>query len=1682
MAAHDNSSINPQWLIVSLFLACTPWPAVGLADEKNTYDVGVSVVDITPDYPIRLNGFGNRRAECEGVSQRIFAKALAISQHGQPPLVLVTLDSLGIRTTMVDEAAARLKVSHKLPRQNLAITFTHSHCTPKVNGACDNIFSSAIADDHQRHIDQYTDELTNDIVEAAQQALDSMQESQLAWATGQVTFAKNRRPNGGPVDHDLPMLVVSDAATGKLRAVYVSYACHCTTLSFNKINGDWAGYAVTMIERQVPGAVALVSIGAGSNQKPQSGVVADKVDVAEAQGVQIATEVRRLLDGKLRPITGTPKSVLNQIALPLNKLPTREELVEQTGKGRPTDQYNATTQLARLDRGDALLTKIAYPIQTWTFGDSLCMTFLAGEVCVDYSVRLKTELDRKRFWLNTYSNDFCSYIPSERLVQEGGYGGGSEVPYFALPATLKSGLEQLIIDEVHRQVPIPFHAAKGTQGVAPKPPQESLQCMTTNDGLQIQLVASEPNISDPVAIDFGPDGRLWVAEMADYGRGVYETFDQASRVKWLRDEDGDGFFETTKTFVDGLRFPTDVKVWRDGVLICDAPDILFAVDTDQDGVADSVTKMFSGFEVKNAQARVNSLRFGLDGWIYGSCGLFGGDIVCHKTGATVNCSNRDFRINPDTGVIQPISGRTQQGRSRNDWGDWFGCSNGTLLRAIPSDDAYLVRNPQVPLTSPNGLIADANAHQLFPPENLVTFELSGTPGKATSACGMDIYRDILLGDEYPGDAFTCEPVHQSVHRIDLSPAGHGFAGKRGAAEQDREFLSSTDRWFRPVQARSGPDGALWVVDMYRYVIEHSRWIPKATLDDVDVFAGMGRGRIYRVLPSNTERENVVPKLDSLSASELVELLNSPNGTVRDLVHQMLLWRSDDAFVPELRELIRSESSAIGAGHALSILITIGALDETDLLTTIAARDTELIRLSVQLSEPFLDQSSQLRNAVLQLAEHESPRVRRQVALSLGVLATKEAATTLVALLRRNQHDAFVHSAALNSVTAATVPDVLSGYLALKSGEQSDLIQRQLLQLAVSIGDEATVNTALSNMPPVKNSLQFAATFVSVLNSPDQRQKSASIRINDAVGKRMNNDFENAFRTVETADAKSSDETQLKIALLILGRPQGAGANRIQSMSKILSPRFSTTLQQAALDSMMSTAVPDAAETIAAACPSLSYELQTTAINGVLSLRNGPPTLLEAIQSGALQSAVLNASHRSQLLSSSDIDVRQLAEQLFAAGATTDRSTVVESMSAVLQLKGEAQQGRDVFRKRCSACHRLEDHGHVVGPDLRALTNRDPQWLLTAMLDPNKNVDGRYTSWSAATENGKTVSGMLAEETTTAIRLREAGGKEHIIPRVEIEEFRTSGKSVMPEGLERDMTAQDFRNVIAYLSSMFETKNIVDGPLPRRPPEIAPYLLDESQPVELREKVIHQRPGMGPTILSLLVADLETDNLQEEYRRMPWIWRVAIAVGKRNDGGEIRDTLQMCVPRNGEPLRHWQAVVIGGGLINGISQLGISPGLRMDEILNGLPQVRSSWPSALSRAAKMADDESVKAGTRYDALRMVALQSPETAVQHLQRHLTSDAERQLQMGAVSGLIDVETAEADRLLADAIPWLKARNRFLALEGMLRTDARAALLAQRVRSDRLSIEAAEAQQLTQHKVEKIRRRAIETFAATN
>jgi putative membrane-bound dehydrogenase-like protein len=1691
--------------------------------ESEIYQVGFAKVDITPEYPIRLNGFGNRRAESEGVSQPIFARAMAISQADGSPLVVVAIDNLGIRLTHVDKVARRLKRSRQLPRQNFVLTFTHSHCAPKVSGACDNIFSQTIPAEHQQRIDQYTGELVDAITASAQQAIDSRQPSTLGWSVGTVGFAKNRRTPGGPVDHDLPTLVVRDAESKQVRGVYVSYACHCVTLRFNKISGDWAGYAAEMIERQFPGSVALVSIGAGSDQNPTE-VTPDDIQIAQRQGTEIASEVERLAAGQQRSVAGAVRASWQRIDLPLNQLPTREQLIEIAEQGaRPTDRHNASTQIARLDRGEELLSAIDYPIQTWAFGDSLCITFLAGEVCVDYALRLKRELDATRFWLITYSNDFCSYIPSERLVREGGYGGGGETPYFALPTTLAAGLEQRIVDEVHRQVPAAFAvpligerqpdakalaagedegprqrgpsgATASVQGVAAKSPQDSLRCLRTHQGLQISIAASEPLVRDPVAIDFGLDGCLWVAEMPDYGRGVYENFTQTGRVRCLRDQDSDGIFDSATTFVDGLRFPTDVKAWRDGLLICDAPEITFARDTDGDGEADKIETLFSGFEVLNAQARVNSLRYGLDNWVYGSCGLFGGQIKSHQTGVVTDLTGRDFRIKPDTGEIEAVTGRTQQGRCGNDWGDWFGCSNGSLLRHYADDDRYLRRNPFVAASSPSGLTGPAEAYRLFPPENLVRFELTGPPGKATSACGLGIYRDVALGQQYLGNAFTCEPVHQLVHRIQLTPEGLGYKAERGEGETNSEFLTSTDRWFRPVQARTGPDGALWVVDMYRYVIEHPRWIPQATLAELDVFAGQQLGRIYRIASAATRSRQPGPEptakqqpqnLTIKSNVELAHLLESSNGTLRDMAHQLLVWRDAQEVTQTLAGIVNESDLPQAKIHALAVLDALGELKIDLLLPALHEEHAEVLRHAIRLSEPFLDESVPVRAAVGKLAAHQNPRVRRQVAWSLGETVHADAATLLVALASRQEPVAHVRSAALSSIGRENAQRILRHYVELPKQQQVPTMLREIVVSAIRLGQVGEIEPAIRLVTDDETSYALLAI---VLDAADARIGDAAIEFSDDL----------RLRVQQIHDAAIAD---LSVdSLVLLGRYRGGATQALLSsgpesshsiervndaMAGLLTAQRPVPMQLAAIAALDRTRDPKVAALLLDRYATVGPQSQSAMLDALLSRTAWSAQLVEQLESGELRPSVLGADRRAKLLAHADRSLRDRAKEVLGMRGSPSRAAIVESFRPALELTGDVEQGRQHFRKHCAACHQLEGHGHVVGPDLAGLTNRDPQWLLVAMLDPNRDVDARYVSWSALADDGSLRTGLVVEETASMIRLREAGGKEHQLLRESIEQFRASSVSLMPEGLEKELTQQDVCDLIAYLAQAIVPPQPREGTasLPRYPAQIAPFLLDDSQSTEARQRVIDQRPGMGPAIVALLVKDLnssgETDS---RNRHLPWIWRVSLAVGRRNDGGEIRDLLVQSLPAEGDPLEPWQAVVVGGGIINGLTQVGSWPGQRVAEILDGAPTLRPRWQRVLERAAVMANAAEVRQGIRYDALRIIALAEPSIAIPQLTRYLVANADRQLQMGAVSGLADIESPEIAGLLIDSLAFLDQRNRQLAVAALLRTKARCDALQAAAREQKDLLRSDDLQPLLEHRVNMIADNAARLLRAAN
>ena len=342
-----------------------------------------------------------------------------------------------------------------IPRERFVVASSHTHSAPSVAGAAVNIFSRKLPEREQATIDRYTRELTDHIEEAGLAALKARRPGRLSWSQGRVGFAANRRTKGGPVDHALPVLRVTDP-DGQVRGFLINYACHCTTVDpkENTISGDWAGFAQEAVEHDHPGAIAMTAIGCGADANPSPRVTPG---AAPAHGRAIADEVNRLHKGEWTPLPTPPVGRFRRVRVPFDTLPTREVL-EQLVEAGGAPGYNASTQLEKLDRGEPLQEALDYPIQTWQFGDRLVMVFLAGEVVVDYVLRLKSELDASRLWVSAYSNDLPCYIPSERILREGGYEGGGAMVYYGRPTRLKPGVEDIILSTVRALVPDEFRA------------------------------------------------------------------------------------------------------------------------------------------------------------------------------------------------------------------------------------------------------------------------------------------------------------------------------------------------------------------------------------------------------------------------------------------------------------------------------------------------------------------------------------------------------------------------------------------------------------------------------------------------------------------------------------------------------------------------------------------------------------------------------------------------------------------------------------------------------------------------------------------------------------------------------------------------------------------------------------------------------------------------------------------------------------------------------------------------------------------------------------------------------------------------------------------------------------------------------------------------------------------------
>jgi putative membrane-bound dehydrogenase-like protein len=1004
-----------------------------------------------------------------------------------------------------------------------------------------------------------------------------------------------------------------------------------------------------------------------------------------------------------------------------------------------------------------------------------------------------------------------------RKVMAGRAGEPGALPPFALNGTnngawfhsrslwVSNETTPLLQDHVDRRS---FNQLLENVEPTAKSPEASLRSIQTRPGFQVELVAAEPLVQDPIAFAWGPDGKLWVVEMGDYPLGIDGKGKHGGKVKFLESTKGDGKYDKATVFLDNLGFPTGVMPWRKGVIVTCAPEIFYAEDTDGDGKADKRVTLYRGFVEGNQQHRVNGPVWGLDNWVYVANGDSGGTIRSEKTGATVNIRGHDLRIRPDTGELEATTGQTQYGRCQDDWGNWFGGNNSNPVWHFALDDHYLRRNPHVAAPDPRVPVSvTPGAAPVYPISRTIQrFNDFNAANHFTSACSPIVYRDDLFGPHFAGNTFVSEPVHNLVHREVMTPSGFTFTSRRFLDEQKSEFLASSDNWFRPTLVRTGPDGALWVADMYRHVIEHPEWIPKDWQRKLDLRAGHDKGRIYRVYPVGTT-PRPIPRLDQLDTAGLVAALDSPSGWQRDLAQQMLLWRADRAAVPLLAMMAAGSNRPLARLHAFCTLGGLGALEPSLLRQALGDAHPGVRRHAVRLCEPLFARSPELGPAVAKLVDDADAQVRIQVAYSLGEWNDPRAGEALGRLALRDGQDRYLMAAVLSSVRPATLPALTETVVdAFKRGTPPVALLDAVLRVSAGFGDKKTLLTLCDVLAPAQTDavadwqLQVLAGLLDALearNTPLSRLWQNDDGTLRTALKRLDRLFAVARRRAKDAQATPADRA---LGVHLLGRGVERQPEDVATLADLLAPQNAAELRREAVSALGRRGDTELATTLLQPWKSYGPELRTQVLEVLCRRDAWVRILLDAVERKDVLPAEIEPARRQFLLTHRNLGFRQRAAKLLAQSIDPDRQKVVEAYQSVLGLKGDVTRGATIFAKTCATCHRHNGVGNQVGPDIGSVGDKSPEGLLIAILDPNRAVEARYVNYVAQTKNGLTLTGVLTSETATNITLTGPDGKQQVILRTDLEELVSTGKSAMPEGLEKDLKPQDLADLIAHLRS------------------------------------------------------------------------------------------------------------------------------------------------------------------------------------------------------------------------------------------------------------------------------------------
>jgi putative membrane-bound dehydrogenase-like protein len=921
----------------------------------------------------------------------------------------------------------------------------------------------------------------------------------------------------------------------------------------------------------------------------------------------------------------------------------------------------------------------------------------------------------------------------------------------------------------------------------PLSPKEALKSFTVAPGFKVELVACEPDVMDPVAMAFDEDGRIYVAEMADYPLGP-----PSGRIKLLT-LNAQGVVEKATTFVDKVPYPTGVMPWRGGVLVCAAPDIWFFKDTDGDGRADIKELVFSGFVEGNQQHRVNGLTFGLDNWIYGTNGDSGGNVRRGDTdGPKISISGRDYRFRPDYSGFEGVAGRGQYSNTFDEWGNRFINDNSNHIRHPVLPLKYLARNPNLAVPAVEEGISDHGGSSVVYPTSPMQERPNDqfAAGHFTSACSVTIYAGAAFGPDFQGNAFCCEPVHNLVHRDLVEPKGASFVAKR--AYEKSEFLSSNDNWCRPVNLCFGPDGALYVVDMYRAVIEHPQWIPLEMQKRVDLRAGWDKGRLYRVSPE-TGSFGPPPQMSKETAVELVAHFENPNAWWRRTAQRLLIERGDRTAVGPLQRLARESSNSLARIHALWTLEGLGSLSQADLLPALMNGDEKLREQAMKLAETRFGEWPGLRKAI-ETSCLSTPRLRFQLAFTAGYLDAPE--ELLARIIEQDADDKWTRLAVLSSVVKQ--PTVLLGKLPkafLQKGSPSGLeFVRQLGELVGAMRSEDQL-------------VQWLRSIAAEAPGPERWRLVALSSIAPSI-RRSGMKLDGLLEKSESAATVSGWRTSLLETAADAGRDVPERVSSIEllsmiplpdmpaAMEKLLTPKEPPQVQVAAVRALGT----DAAAKLLDGWARYTAPVRREVLSACLSKPATVTGVVERLEKGEIRPVELELQHREALLKHPSGAIRDRVKAAFASKVSEDREKLIEETWAKVQnLKGDSVAGEKVYQTTCATCHRMHGQGYDVGPTLTSVAGREKRALLTDILDPNRAVAPQYQVYLVKVAGlNDPVSGIISAETPTSVTLRRANQEETLVLRRDILEIKAWPASLMPEGVENNVNAQGFADLLEFL--------------------------------------------------------------------------------------------------------------------------------------------------------------------------------------------------------------------------------------------------------------------------------------------